>query len=394
MGRCSASQRGSLSGRLRKSGQLRTGCGGYFRGSSGQRMNVDVAVWTYLGGAAHWWQRLSGNGSGEGTSGIGASGTGGGRIVVAAQRTTLRCAFATVHAAGTVYRLDAARPILQLMNTTNLSSDSTTPRTTTATRTVTLPRIGPVDVTVGERGAGRPYLLLHGGAGPVSVGAFADLLGATGDARVLTPTHPGFGGTPRPESLRSVADLAALYAALLEQLDLRDVIIVGNSIGGWIAAELALLASPRVSGVVLVDATGIVVDGHPVADPFAMSLPDLMARSYYNPDAYRIDPTKLPEAQRNAIAANRAALAVYGGNPSVGDATLRGRLATVRVPTLVLWGEADRIGDVDYGRAFAAAIPGARFQLLAKTGHVPQIETPDQVRAAILDFAGANTSSR
>ena len=287
-----------------------------------------------------------------------------------------------MNAARTAYRRAAARLILSPMTTTNPGND-TTPRTTTTTRTLTLPGIGRVDVTVGERGAGRAFLLLHGGAGPVSVGAFADLLGAH-DARVLTPTHPGFGGTPRPESLKSVGDLAALYAAMLEQLDLRDVTVVGNSIGGWIAAELALLGSPRVSRLVLVDATGIIVEGHPVADPFTMTLPELMTRSYYNPDAFRIDPTKLPEPARAAIAANRAALAVYGGNPSVGDPTLRGRLAAVAVPTLVLWGEADRIGDVDYGRAFAAAIPGARFRLLAKTGHVPQIETPDQVLDAIL----------
>jgi len=80
-------------------------------------------------------------------------------------------------------------------------------------------------------------------------------------------------------------------------------------------------------------------------------------------------------------------------NPSVGDATLLGRLAKVTVPTLVLWGEADRIGDPEYGRAYAAAIPSARFQLLAKTGHVPQIETPEQARAAIWDFAVAHSTT-
>jgi pimeloyl-ACP methyl ester carboxylesterase len=262
----------------------------------------------------------------------------------------------------------------------------------TATHTVTVAGVGAVEVTVSERGAGHTFLLLHGGAGPISVARFADLLGATHAARVITPTHPGFGGTARPDALRTVADLAALYVALLDQLDVHDVTVVGNSIGGWIAAEIALRRSPRVTRVVLVDATGIVVEGHPVADPFSMSLDELMTRSYYNPDAFRIDPSKLPEAQRTAMAANRAALAVYGGNPSVGDPTLRGRLAQVAVPTLVLWGEADRIGDPTYGRAYAAAIPHARFQLLAGAGHVPQIESPEQVRVAIWDFAAADAT--
>jgi hypothetical protein len=109
---------------------------------------------------------------------------------------------------------------------------------TTKTGTVGL------DVSVSDRGDGRSFLLLHGGAGPQSVLAFADLLAAEGDARVLVPTHPGFSGTPRPESLHTVRDLAAVYVALLDELDLRDVSVIGNSIGGWIAAEMALPGRP------------------------------------------------------------------------------------------------------------------------------------------------------
>ncbi len=255
-----------------------------------------------------------------------------------------------------------------------------------------LPGVGPVDVAVDDRGSGRSFLLLHGGAGPISVARFADLLATTYPARVLTPTHPGFAGTPRPETLTSMAGLAAVYAALLEQLDLHDVTVIGNSIGGWIAAELALLGSPGVSSVVLVGAVGIVVDGHPVADPFAIPFAELLTRSYYDPTAFRVDPETLPEPARKAMAANRAALAVYQGKPSGGDSTLRDRLTKLDLPTLVLWGEADRIGDTEYGRAYAAAIPNARFQLLAKTGHVPQIETPELVRAAISDFVHASAS--
>jgi pimeloyl-ACP methyl ester carboxylesterase len=259
-----------------------------------------------------------------------------------------------------------------------------------STHTVTVAGIGTVELTVADRGTGHPFLLLHGGAGPISFASFAELLGTTHPARVLVPTHPGFGGTPRPDALASVAGLAAAYAALLDQLDLHDVTVVGNSIGGWIAAELALLHSPRVRSVVLVDATGIVVDDHPIADPFSMSLPELMDRSYHDPAAFRIDPSKLPEAARAAMAANRDALALYGGKPAVGDPTLRDRLAGVNVPTLVLWGEADRVSDVEFGRAYAAAIPHARFLVLARTGHVPQIETPAQTLAAIWEFASTH----
>ena len=69
------------------------------------------------------------------------------------------------------------------------------------------------------------------------------------------------------------------------------------------------------------------------------------------------------------------------------DPTLASRLGTLEIPTLVLWGRSDRIVDTDYGRAYAAAIPVARFQLLPDTGHSPQMETPDQVMRAIWDSA-------
>ena len=135
----------------------------------------------------------------------------------------------------------------------------------TATYTVTADAIGPVPVTVTERGEGRPFLLLHGGAGPQSVDGFATLLASSGPARVLTPLHPGFGGSPRPESLDSMPGLARLYVQLLADLGLTGVTVIGNSIGGWIAAEIALLNSPRTSGVILVDAAGLKIDAHPNA---------------------------------------------------------------------------------------------------------------------------------
>jgi pimeloyl-ACP methyl ester carboxylesterase len=302
--------------------------------------------------------------------------------------TTRNCRIASLVVASTLLATGCSTASASPPATAPAAAGSDAMPVSTPTHTVTVAGIGAVNVTVSQRGTGRTFLLLHGGAGPASVAQFADLLSAHHHARVITPIHPGFGGTPRPEALHSVAELAAVYRALLDELDLHDVTVIGNSIGGWVASELALLHSPRVSRVVLVDATGIIVEGHPVADPFSMSLGELMTRSYYNPEAYRIDPSKVPEAQRTAMAANRAALAVYGGNPSVGDPTLRRRLARLAVPTLVLWGEADRIGDPDYGRSYAAAIPHARFQLLARAGHVPQIESPDQVRTAIWDFAG------
>jgi pimeloyl-ACP methyl ester carboxylesterase len=199
---------------------------------------------------------------------------------------------------------------------------------------------------------------------------------------VIRPVHPGFGGTARPEALHTVGGLAALYGALLDQLGVEDVTVVGNSIGGWIAAEMALLASPRVGRIILVDAVGIEVPGHPVADFFSLTLDQVFQLSYCNPEPFRIDPSTLPPAAQAIAAGNRATLATYAGSAML-DRALADRLSAVELPALVVWGECDRIADPDYGRAFAAAIPGARFQLLTGAGHMPQLETPGQLLDAV-----------
>jgi pimeloyl-ACP methyl ester carboxylesterase len=245
---------------------------------------------------------------------------------------------------------------------------------------------GPVEVNFTDYGSGRPVLLLHGGAGVQSVSAFAESLSTESDVRVIVPTHPGFGRTSRPDSLRTIRALAAVYIAVLDELDLHDVTVIGNSIGGWIAAEMAIVATPRIRDVVIVDAVGIEVAGHPVADFFALTFPQIAELSYYDPERYRIDPRALPQAAQAELAANRATLATYAGEPSMVDPGLRARLADVAIPTLVIWGDSDGIADPDYGRAYAAAIPGARFQLLTNTGHLPQIESPGLLIEALADF--------
>jgi pimeloyl-ACP methyl ester carboxylesterase len=180
----------------------------------------------------------------------------------------------------------------------------------TAVYPVDVAGVGPVEVSVAEYGSGQPFLLLHGGAGPQSVTGFAERFAAAHDVRVLVPTHPGFGGTPRPEALRSIPGLAALYNALLDQLDLQDVTVIGNSIGGWITAQIALLKSPRVSGIVLIDAVGIEVPGHPVADFFSLTMDEVFQRSFHNPEPFRVDPATLPPAAQAIAAGNRAAISV------------------------------------------------------------------------------------
>ena len=157
-------------------------------------------------------------------------------------------------------------------------------------------------VRVDERGSGRPMLVLHGGGGPQSVSGFAEALSRR--AHILTPTHPGFAGEPRPEWFDSIDDLALTYLDLLDLLDLRDVVVIGSSMGGWIASEMAVRDSTRLSGIVLVDAVGIQVDGHPIADASSLTPDELSALSFHNPAAFRVDPATVSPEQAAARAAN------------------------------------------------------------------------------------------
>ena len=181
--------------------------------------------------------------------------------------------------------------------------------------------------------------------------------------------------------------LARLDVQLLADLGLTGVTVIGNSIGGWIAAEIALLEQPagqrRHPG-----GRGGPEDrrAHPGADFFALTMDQVAELSYFHPDAFRIDLDSLPPAAKAAMAANRAALAIYGGT-AMADPSLLRRLPTVAAPVLVVWGAADRMIPVEQGQAYAAAIPGAQFRLIPDAGHLPQLETPDELLKIVGDFA-------
>ena len=240
-------------------------------------------------------------------------------------------------------------------------------------------------VRIDERGSGRPILVLHGGGGPQTVAGISSALASR--ACVLTPTLPGFAGEPRPEWFDSIDDLALTYLDLLERLDLHDVMVVGSSIGGWIASEMAVRDTMRLSSIVLVDGVGIQVEGQTVADVFSLTPDELSALSFHNPAAFRVDPATLSPEQLAATAANFQTLKVYDQGQSMRDPKLRRRLARVRIPALVVWGESDGVVDPDYGRAYAQSLPNARFALIPEAGHLPQIEQPERLLTLVWEFA-------
>ncbi|MBV9229819.1 MAG: alpha/beta hydrolase, partial [Chloroflexi bacterium] len=203
-------------------------------------------------------------------------------------------------------------------------------------------------VRVSEHGSGRPILVLHGGAGPQSVLGLASALSR--QARVILPIHPGFEGEPRPEWFDSIDDLAFAYLDLLERLDLHDVLVIGSSLGGWIASTMALRDTTRLSGLVLIDAAGIQVEGHPVADVSSLTPDELLALSFHNPAAFRVDPATISPEQAQIRTGNIKTLYVYDQGLGMADPKLRRRLRRVSIPVLVVWGESDGVIDPEYGR--------------------------------------------
>jgi pimeloyl-ACP methyl ester carboxylesterase len=235
----------------------------------------------------------------------------------------------------------------------------------------------------------RTALVLHGGGGPRTVAPIVAHLAPA--FHVVAPTHPGWDGTPRPDGIDSVPVLATAYLEQLVTAGEQDVVLVGSSIGGWIALEMAVQAAAEdrfagvVGAVVDIDGVGAVVAGEPIADFFALDARGLAEVAWHDPARGYQDPASVTEEQRAVQRSNGQTMAVVAGR-SMSDPTLLGRLGAVRVPALVVFGASDRVVTPAYGRAVAAAVPGAVFAEVPAAGHLPHLEAPDATWAVIGPF--------
>jgi pimeloyl-ACP methyl ester carboxylesterase len=128
------------------------------------------------------------------------------------------------------------------------------------------------------------------------------------------------------------------------------------------------------------------LEGHPVADVSSLAPDQLLALSFHNPAAFRVDPATVSPEQAKARAENIKTLYVYDQGLNGSDPKLRRRLKRVNIPALVVWGESDRVADPEYGRAYAQALPNARFELIPEAGHLPQLEQPQRLLTLIWEF--------
>lgn len=225
-------------------------------------------------------------------------------------------------------------------------------------------------------GRGQPAIFLHPGLGLFGAKPFLELLTSRFD--VIAPSHPGFGQSELPQWMSNVDDLAYFHLDLLRALDVRDAILIGASFGGWIASEMAIKSTVCITHLVLVDALGIKVgdrESRDIADIYGLPRSEVDRRSFVDP-AKKPDLAAMRDDDLATVARNRESEALFGWSPYMHNPKLHHRLTRIEIPTSVLWGESDGIVGPDYGRAFAAAIPGAVFQVIKDAAHHPHIEQP------------------
>jgi pimeloyl-ACP methyl ester carboxylesterase len=243
-------------------------------------------------------------------------------------------------------------------------------------------------IDVIEKGSGPPLLFLHAENGIEPAAAAIDELAK--HARVIAPSHPGYGRSELPKGMRSVDDLSYFYLDLLDQLDLKDLTVVGTGFGAWIAAEIAVKTTARLARLVMANAVGVKVgdrETRDIADIFAITDQEYLEIAYCDPNAGRRDFKALPDAEVQAAARAREATARFAWSPYFHNPRLKSRLHRIQIPTLFLWGTHDRMLSEAYGRAFCAMIPGARFQPIERAGHFPDQEQPRIFAEQVLAFA-------
>lgn len=250
--------------------------------------------------------------------------------------------------------------------------------------------IAGVELELFTAGEGPPILFLHGAQGFAPQHPYVPLLSAR--HRLIAPSHPGFGNSSLPDWIDAVDDIAYLYLELLDQLQLDQIDVIGCSLGGWLAAELATKSPRLVRRLVLVGPVGVKtgpIDRLDIPDIFALPQSELEKLLFHDPDRMRMDPSRLSDEQLAISVRNRETLALLVWEPYMHNPKLPHRLHRVTAPTLFLRGESDGLVNARYIEAYARLLPDARVETIVDAGHAPQVEQPEAFARSVLAFLEA-----
>jgi len=236
-----------------------------------------------------------------------------------------------------------------------------------------------------REGRGAPLLFLHGGNGASEWRPFMADLAQAFD--VIVPEHPGFGGSETPQWLDNVGDLAYFYLDLIEALGLARVHLVGTSLGGWVAAEVAVRRSPALASLVLAAPAGIHLEGVAKGDIFMWSAEESARNLFHDPEWTKqaLD-RPVSEAEQTMAMGNRATMARLAWQPRLYNPHLAKWLHRIDAPTLILWGDDDKVIPPAYGKAFADLIPQSQLEVIRNCGHLAHIERKDEFVGHITRF--------
>jgi pimeloyl-ACP methyl ester carboxylesterase len=250
--------------------------------------------------------------------------------------------------------------------------------------------IASAEIELFEGGAGAPTLFLHCGHGFSKDSPFVSLL--TDKVRLIAPSHPGFGRSSLPDWIDRIEDIPHIYLELLDHLGLPKVDVIGCSIGGWIAAEMATMAPERFRKIVLSGPVGVKVgpvDKLDIPDFWAMSEEKLAGLYYKHPEKAKLAAADLSDEELAVVVRNRESLSLLTWEPYMHNPKLKHRLQRVRSPSLFLRGDGDVIVSADFLAAYASLVPAATTDVIVGAAHVSHIDQPETFSSKVLGFLDA-----
>jgi pimeloyl-ACP methyl ester carboxylesterase len=252
--------------------------------------------------------------------------------------------------------------------------------------------LGGGSIHVLRGGEGPPLLFLHAAGGAGAWHPFHGLLAR--HFEVLAPDHPGFGGSDDLPEVEAMDDLVYHYLEVLDRLGLERVNVVGGSLGGWIAAELAVHSPERIDKLALLGAVGLRIPGHMATDLFLMTPDQVVATLFKHPEAAAgMFPAEPDVDFILAAYRDQAGLARYGWAPYLNNPKLERRLHRITAPTLVLWADDDRVIPIEHGRLYAERIPDATLQIVEDCGHAMYFERTEAFADAVSEFLLSGSES-